>query len=175
MPEPELVRRFRVGGRRGDEAYSELVERHQASVVRLVGYLLGGFKDAEDVAQEAFVRGFTHRDGLRDEHRFAAWIRVIATRVAFNHRRESATRKRYHDQLDGGEPSLPDASAEARDLLANTLSQMSYAYREILVLRYVEELTLSEIGTVLNLGESATKMRLARAKDSFREQQRRSS
>jgi DNA-directed RNA polymerase specialized sigma24 family protein len=44
---------------------------------------------------------------------------------------------------------------------------MGYAYREILVLRYVEELSVTEIGEVLNLGESATKMRLLRAREEF--------
>lgn len=173
VPEPELVGRFRAGGRKGDEAYSELVERHQSWVVRLVGYLLGGFKDAEDVAQEAFVRGFLHRDALRDNHGFRPWIRVIATRVAFNQRRQRATQQKYHDQIETPQSVMPDGSPEARDLLSNVLGRLTYPYREILVLRYVEELSINEIADALSLGTSAAKMRLSRAKEAFREQQTR--
>lgn len=168
VPEAELVQRFRSGGRAGDDAYSELVERHQAWMVRLVGYLLGGFADAEDVAQEAFVRGFLHRDDLSDNHGFKPWVRVIATRVAFNTRRASAARKRYHGQVQAPATNdMPDASPEARQLLEQVLGKLPYAFREVLVLRYVEELSIAEIATQLNLGESAAKMRLARARDEF--------
>ena len=167
VAETELVRRFRSGGKRGDEAYSELVERHQAWLVRLVGYLLGSFTDAEDVAQEAFVRGFLHRNGLVDDHRFKAWIRVIATRVAFNARRDQATRQRYLNQIQIRESTMPDASPEARQLLTEVLGKLPYAFREILVLRYVEELSIADIAQQLDLGESAAKMRLSRARIEF--------
>lgn len=167
VDEAELVRRFREGGRAGAEAYSELVQRQQAWVIRLVAYLLGSFADAEDVAQEAFVRGFTHRDSFQKGDHFRAWIRTIATRVAFNHRREANTRKRYHDAAMGADDSAPNEASEVRDLLEHVLAELPYAYREILVLKYVEELPLSVIGEMLNLGESAAKMRLMRAREDF--------
>lgn len=166
VPEAELVQRFRSGGRAGDEAYSELVERHQAWLVRLVGYLLGGFADAEDVAQEAFVRGFLHRQDLHDNHGFKPWVRVIATRAAFNARRARVTQQRYHEQVQEPETTeMPDASPEARQRLERVLGSLPYAFREVLVLRYVEELSIAEIAEQLNLGESAAKMRLARARN----------
>jgi len=169
VPEPELIRSFRSGGKSGDEAYSELVRRYQSNIVRLVGYLLGDSAEAEDVAQEAFVKAFMARDGFDRGDNFAAWIRTIATRVAFNCRRDSATRERYHAAF--AEPSdglhMAGDDAEVRDLLTNVLARLSYAYREILVLRYVEELSVAEIGEILELGESATKMRLLRAREEF--------
>lgn len=162
-----MIRRFRAGGRSGDQAYSELVRRHQGWVVRLTGYLLGSFAEAEDVAQEAFVRGFTARESFRAGDNFKGWLRVIATRVAYNHRRDAKTRQRYHDQLVAPEPPATTAATEAKDLLAKVMSRLSYAYREVLVLRYVEELPLVEIASLLNLGESAAKMRLSRARSEF--------
>lgn len=167
MPEPELVRQFRAGGRQGDEAYAELVQRYQAWVVRLTGHLLDSSADAEDVCQEAFVRGFIHRAGLTDNHGFKPWLRVIATRVAYNARREQATRRRYHEQVARPGLGAPDASGEARDLLLSVLRRLPYVFREVLVLRYVKELSIAEIALQLNLGESATKMRLTRARDEF--------
>lgn len=167
-PEDELVRRIRQPGREGAEAYSELVRRHQSRIVRLVGYLLGDLSEAEDVAQEAFVRGFAARETFDRGDNFGAWIRTIATRVAFNCRRDRATRDRYH--AEAPPPALvasPAVEAEARDLLEQVLPKLSYAYREVLVLRYVEELSLGEIASMLNLGESAAKMRLSRAREEF--------
>ncbi len=167
VDEAELIQRFRDGGRAGDEAYSELVQRQQAWVVRLVGYLLGNFSDAEDVAQEAFVRAFMHRETFQRGDNFRAWIRTIATRVAFNHRREAKTRLRYQEQVDVAAESPASTAAEVRDLLDHVLGQLPYAYREILVLKYVEDLSVTEIGALLNLGESAAKMRLMRAREAF--------
>ena len=167
VSESELVRRFRAGGREGDEAYSELVVRYQARIVRLVGYLLGSSADAEDVAQEAFVRAFLARDSFSRGDEFGAFIRTIATRVAFNCRRDTATRQRYHEQVPRPESPGGDDDAAARDLIERVLNGLSYAYREILVLRYVEELSLREIAGMLNLGESAAKMRLMRARTEF--------
>jgi RNA polymerase sigma-70 factor, ECF subfamily len=168
VPESELIRSFRLGGKSGDEAYSELVRRYQSQIVRLVGYLLGDPAEAEDVAQEAFVKAFMARETFDRGDNFAGWIRTIATRVAFNCRRDSATRERYHaafaEPFDGLH-AVDDG--EVRNLLANVLRKLSYAYREILVLRYVEELSVQEIGEILDLGESATKMRLLRAREEF--------
>ncbi|MEY4514258.1 MAG: polymerase sigma factor SigW [Pseudomonadota bacterium] len=166
--EDVLVRRFRQPGQEGDEAYSELVRRYQTRVVRLVGYLLGDASEAEDVSQEAFVRAFSARDTFDRGDNFAAWIRTIATRVAFNCRRDKATRDRYHAEVEPPSATTsPAVEAEARNLLEQVLPQLSYAYREVLVLRYVEELSIGEIANMLNLGESAAKMRLSRARDEF--------
>lgn len=163
------MRRFRQQNRDGDEAYSELVRRYQQRVVRLIGYLLGSMSEAEDVAQEAFVRGFSARDSFDRGDNFGGWIRTIATRAAFNCRRENATRERYHADLARPADDAPsDMETEARDLLQQVLPKLSYSYREVLVLRYVEELPLAEIATMLNLGESAAKMRLMRAREEFR-------
>jgi RNA polymerase sigma-70 factor (ECF subfamily) len=167
IPEQELVGRFREGGKAGVEAYSELVARYQSQIVRMVGYLLGNSSDAEDVAQEAFVRAFTAKDSFAKGDNFGAWIRTIATRVAFNCRRENATRQRYQAQAPTSDDPGYDRGVEARDLLTRALGKLSYAYREILVLRYVEELPLTEIAQMLNLGESAAKMRLLRARGEF--------
>jgi RNA polymerase sigma-70 factor (ECF subfamily) len=61
----------------------------------------------------------------------------------------------------------PAVEAEARNLLEQVLPKLSYASREVLVLRYVEELSIAEIASMLNLGESAAKMRLSRAREEF--------
>ncbi len=160
-----LVRAARKGGSSGEDAFSELIQRHQSKIVRLAGYLLSNFSEAEDVAQEAFVRAYLALDRLPEDANFEAWMRVIVTRLAYNHRRDSKTRSKYHDQIEA--PRASSDNFAEREALSKVLAELSYPYREILVLRYVEEMSVKEIADVLDLGLSATKMRLLRAREQF--------
>lgn len=157
-------------GLRGQLAFEQLVDRHQSWLVRLLMHFLGSRSDAEDVAQDAFVRAFLSIGDCSDGKLFRAWLRVIARRLAFNHRRDARTRAQYEEKsaaLKGTSASSEAGGLEGRDLLEQALSQLSYPYREIVVLRFVEELPLKEIASVLEIGNSAAKMRLARARGEF--------
>ncbi len=71
--------------RNGDhEAYRELVSRYQGHVYGLAYSLVGNWADAQDIAQETFVRAYTNLDQLREPSRFAAWLRRVAFSVAMN-------------------------------------------------------------------------------------------
>ncbi len=165
-----LVIRASERGLQGQLAFEQLVDRHQNWLVRLLMHLLGSRSDAEDVAQDAFVRAFLSIEDCSDGSLFRAWLRVIARRLAFNHRRDARTRSKYEERSAAliettTQPS--SARLEGRDLLEQALAGLSYPYREIVVLRFVEELPLKEIASVLEIGNSAAKMRLARARTEF--------
>ncbi len=162
----ELIALARRGGPRGRGAFGDLVDRHHAWIVRLVRYLLAGSAAAEDVAQEAFVRAFLALPHYDERGDFTAWLRVIATRVAFNHRRSESTREHYHGMIKP--PEACKSTVVERDALEHALSRISYASREILILRYVEELSIKEIANILHIGSSAAKMRLMRARVQLR-------
>jgi len=139
----------------------------------LLGYLrslLGDVALAEDAAQRTWLRAYLSLSKLQEPRAFRGWLRRIATRTAFNLRRDRSTRDRY-EQVVPGPMSDPGhtGAVEAHDALMSGLEQLSYPYREILVLRYVEDLDMEEIQTLLGLGASATKMRLKRARDAFRD------
>ncbi len=166
----QLVRAAQKRGLAGQLAFETLVDRHQQWLVRLLMHLLGSQSDAEDVAQEAFVRAFLAIDDCTRPDGFRAWLRVIARRLAFNHRRDARTRTMYQDkagELSEQTAASPSGAVEGRQILDLALSRISYAYREIMVLRFVEELPLRDIAAVLEIGESAAKMRLARARTEF--------
>ena len=151
-------------------AFGELARREQAWLLRYLAYVLGGLSDAEDVAQEVLARAFRGIRSYRGESSFRSWLRVIATRLAYNHsrsilarrRREASAREVGHDV----QPS-PHAALAARDIVEQVLAQLPYPYREVLLLRHVEELSLDEIADLLDIGLSAAKMRLGRARDQF--------
>jgi len=163
----------RVAGKRGlagQLAFEKLVDRHQQWLVRLLTHLLGSQSDAEDIAQEAFIRAFLAIESCGDGSRFRGWLRVLARRLAFNHRRDAKTRARYEERsgmLAAHNVAPMSGAVEGRDLLKQVLGVLAYPYREIMVLRFVEELPVKEIAGVLEIGESAAKMRLSRARAEF--------
>jgi len=160
----ELLDIARGGSRRSLGAYETLVRRHQGRVLRLATYLLTSDADAQDVTQEVFLRAHDNLSRLEQGSSFAAWTRVVATRLCFNLKRDRATRA-HNEQADAEERSTSPSSA--RTAVEWTLAQLPYPYREVLILRFVEELSLEEIAETLDIGLSAAKMRLSRARQSF--------
>ncbi len=157
-------------GIEGQLAFEKLVDRHQQWLVRLLMHFLNSQSDAEDIAQEAFIRAFLAIESCGDGSRFRGWLRVLARRLAFNYRRDAKTRARYEERsgvLAARSTAPISGQVEGRDLLKQVLSELAYPYREIMVLRFVEELSLKEIAKVLEIGESAAKMRLSRARAEF--------
>ena len=172
LPDESLVARARRGGASGRAAFDALVRRHEHWLVRMLTLMVGQ-AEAADVAQEAFVRAYLAIGRYEGNTGFRAWIRVIASRQAFNRRRAAQTRRRKTGEMQRlAEPvRAPQAGVAerigAREVVQTILPTLSYPYREILVLRYVEELALSDIAAILDIGSSAAKMRLTRAREAF--------
>lgn len=166
--EVELVRIAATGRGDAHRAYEELVRRYQGWLVRLLTQLLDGRQaEAEDLAQETFVRGYLALPELGEGVAWRAWLRVVATRLAYNANRNRATRRRLLEDRPTGPESVPPPALAERQVLDRALGGLSYPYREILILRHVEELPLEEIATLLDIGLSAAKMRLKRAREAF--------
>lgn len=157
----------------GKRAFEILVKRHQPWLGRLLGNLMNNKSDVEEVLQNTFVRAFFALPKFRGDASFKTWLRVIASREAFNHYRRYGNKPEYASEvLEETTPDVRDSAQERfgqRDALVKALAKVPYPYREILVLRYVEELSLEEIGASLELGKSATKMRLKRAREFFKD------
>lgn len=164
--ELRLIRRAQGGGSDGQAAFDNLVLLHQARLVRLMRHLLGS-ADAEDMAQEAFVRAYMALDRIQPNAPFWPWLSTIATRLAYNRRRDAKTRKRYEDRIEI-QCGAKNTTSE-KQVIMRVFDKLSYPYREILVLRYVEELSIEHIAKMLGLGVSAAKMRILRARTEFKE------
>lgn len=168
-----LVAVARARGPAGQRAFACLVARHEAWLLRYLRYMLRSSTDAEETAQEVLLRAYSGLAQLADGASFRSWLRVIATRLAYNRTRDQRTRRDREreagvlrgEHLDAIEA---DGGLAARDSLEKVLGRLSYPYREILLLRYVEELPVEEIAALLDIGLSAAKMRLKRAREHFR-------
>ena len=81
LSDAQLVEGTRNGKR---DAYAELVARYQGHVYGLAYSLVDNWAEAQDIAQEAFIRAYCNLDGLKDPSRFAAWLRRVAFSVAMD-------------------------------------------------------------------------------------------
>lgn len=156
-----------LGGDR--EAFRILVDRHYGRCVRIATHLLGNREDAEDAAQETFLRAYRHLAKYEERERFAAWLLRILTnqcRTQLARRRAEAARDAVDDvdaeALPLDEP-LPSERAGLREELRHALACLPPDQREAVVLRFGEELTYDEMAAVTGAGVSALKMRVQRA------------
>ena len=148
---------------------------------KIVGYLrrLVGDAEAEDVAQETFVKVSRSLDGFRGESQLSTWIYRIATNAALDHLRRpsdapSARREHGTGEDDGPDdaPLADDAPLhdallirkEMSDCIRGLVNDLPENYRTVMVLADLEELTNAEIGDVLGLTLNTVKIRLHRAR-----------
>lgn len=166
--------------RRGDtEAYRWLVERHQDRVYGLAYRVIGSAPEAEEAAQDAFLRAWRALPGFRGEARFSTWLHRIAVRCAYDasaRLRERRSRERSYEELvetPGGEavvaaPAEPNPGADAPELPARLLARLSEVQRAVVTLYYVEDQPVGEIARILELPASTVKTHLHRARAALR-------
>ena len=158
--------------RAGDEAaYRWLLARYRARVVRLAAHVLRREGEAEDVAQEAFLRAFRRLPSFRGEGRFSAWLFGIAIRLCLDRRRSAWWTRQVPEEAAPPPPSSPTAAADAADtrlLVEALLDRLSPPMRAALVLREMEGLDYDEIVATLGIPVGTVRSRLHAARAHFR-------
>ena len=166
MDDAALVARARAGDR---QAFAALVQRHQAAVYRVCYRVLGNREDAEDAAQEAFLRAYRKLASFRGESAFGTWLLRLAINVALNERgrRRVFLRRGGPDappeatgQASVGAASGPEAGllrAEAAAQLQRALRSLRPDHRAAVVLRDLEGLPYAEVAAVLAVPEGTAK------------------
>jgi RNA polymerase sigma factor (sigma-70 family) len=153
-------------GRR--DLFSQLVERY-LPVVHAVAYAkVGNRSEAEDIAQEAFLRGYQSLSDLREPGKFGSWIRGIARNVAGTAMRKRASQEAIRRNLAETLPEAFHSSPERDELHALLRSQvmaMDEDPREVLLLYYFAGNSIREMAESLEISTEAAKKRLQRARD----------
>ncbi len=171
--EAELVERARNGD---VAAFEALVRAHQEVAVRTAWVVSGGTDDAEDAAQEGFVKAFGALHRFRAGSPFRPWLLAIVANEARNRRRAAGRREALalripEDRRAGGAAPSPEAAVlagERRDALLTGLARLSEADREVITLRYLLELSEAETAATLDVPPGTVKSRLSRALDRLR-------
>jgi RNA polymerase sigma-70 factor, ECF subfamily len=161
---------------RGDaDALAELVRLHQAYVFRLALSVLGpGFEaDAEDVAQEAFIRAAERLQGFRGECRFLTWLHRLTLNLALDRRRRARWSRphldlevleRRADRTRERDPFTVAAEAERARRLHRCLDGLPESLRSVIHLRYWLDLPIEEIAATLRIPLGTVKSHLHRGR-----------
>lgn len=169
--ERELIRRAKKGD---SDAFRLLVEEYQTAVYRLALRMCGE-SGAEDAAQEAFVAAWRGLPRFRGECRFSTWLYRLTTNAAIDY-----LRREQKQRTDGDLDDLPLADdspspqeqaerSETQQRVRKALAALSEEHRQILLLRYMQELDYGEIAQALHISEGTVKSRINRAKARLRE------
>ncbi|HVU53367.1 MAG TPA: sigma-70 family RNA polymerase sigma factor [Polyangia bacterium] len=179
LEEQRLVDRCLAGD---VEAFRPLVNRYQRVCYSVALRMLGTRVDAEDVSQQAFVDAFNALDGFHAEGRaraFSTWLlRIVVNRSKDVLKSKKRTEEPLDDEAPVTEavfaydPPSPETNAsrgERRHHLEAALLQVAPKYREVLILKDIEELSYEEIHDVLQLPLTTLKIRVVRARAMLRE------
>lgn len=167
LEEASLITR----ARNGDQvAFSQLVERYQVAVYNLCYRMLGQSEEAEDAAQEVFLRIYRQLGAYNSAHRFSTWVLSIASHYCIDQlRKRRLTVVPIESIINWARSRQPQPDdlaleGEQRDQIQALLHRLPEKYRLALVLRYWHDLSYSEMAQVMKLPENTVKTRLHRAR-----------
>jgi RNA polymerase sigma-70 factor (ECF subfamily) len=149
----ELVQEVRNGSRR---AFTDLMRRHQQRVYWTARRLIGNHDDAEDVAQETFVKAYLSLGDFRGDSSFFTWLYRIAVNLSLNalRKRQLITYIRESDLMrrvipGGDDPSEELQGREAESRLQKAVERLPEKQKAVFVLRFFDGLTYEEIAVLL--------------------------
>ncbi|CAN2253437.1 MULTISPECIES: RNA polymerase sigma factor SigW [Bacillus] len=173
--------------KKGDQnAFADIVDIYKDKIYQLCYRMLGNVHEAEDIAQEAFIRAYVNIDSFDTNRKFSTWLYRIATNLTIDRIRKKKP-DYYLDAEVAGTEGLTMYSQIAADgvlpedaivslELSNTIQQkilkLPDKYRTVIVLKYIDELSLIEIGEILNIPVGTVKTRIHRGREALRKQLR---
>jgi RNA polymerase sigma-70 factor, ECF subfamily len=168
-------------------AFEELVCRYQSRLLTVLRHLVGNREQAEDLAQEVFLRVYRARKGYQPGAKFATWLYTIANHVAANALRNQSRRHEVTLQTrdsgplgaqplnkmlqasSGQMPARQLDKREMREIVRMSLDSLNNRQRMAILLSKFEEMSYDDIGEVMELSAKAVKSLLSRARENLRE------
>jgi RNA polymerase sigma-70 factor (ECF subfamily) len=164
----DVVRRVLAGE---TNAYALLVDAYKNPILQLAYRMTGSLADADDLAQDAFIRAFRNLHRYDPERPFFTWLYTVALNGIRNHLKKKQREEtrlvdsdwtdiKADDETPGMEERIDDA--RAAQMLERALERLPVDQREVLVFRYYLGLSLEETSDVMGISLSAAKMRIYR-------------
>ena len=177
--ETRLARRALKGDQ---QAFAEIVALYQDKLYHMAFRMLGSRQEAEDVTQEAFLRVYRNLDRYDESMKFSTWIYRIATNLCIDRLRKRKqtysldAESSEHEGLDGyalipGDDRTPESEmllTETQRIVREAIETLPAKYKSVMVLRYLHDLSLQEIGEVLDMPVTTVKTRVHRGREFLR-------
>lgn len=170
QPDSELVRQIQSGEA---AAFDELMQRYKRPVVNFIFRMLGNAEDADDIAQDVFVRVYQNLDTWRPETKFSTWLFALARNAAIDRIR---WRSRHRTESIESEPEIAASSGtseavDAREIgnqIAAAVAKLPEDQKTAILLSEYQGMSYAEIADVMRCSEKSVESRLYRAKQTLR-------
>ena len=158
--------------------YEILIRRHQNKVFNVLYRFFGNYETSQDISQETFLTAYNKLAMFGGKSAFSTWLCQIALNKARDMRRSDGAEALNEDVADhdetlaGADTARPDYRAEQgqeNDRIQGVLNRMPAHYREVLILKHLEEYSIEEIAAMLNESLENVKVRTFRARQMFKQ------
>jgi len=161
----DLMQRVRNGDML---AFSQIVDKYKNRLMNVIGRMVQGNEEAEDIVQETFMRVYQHRDSFDFRHCFSTWLYTIALNLARNELRKRK-RFKFFDifDLQGKEAEIAvemELPSNLPQALERAIEGLPDKYKMAFVLRDVQELPYEEVAQIMNIPLGTVKSRVNRAR-----------
>ncbi|MCM3598832.1 RNA polymerase sigma factor SigW [Metabacillus idriensis] len=173
--------------KKGDQnAFAEIVDIYKDKIYQLCYRMLGNSHEAEDIAQEAFIRAYVNINSYDMDKKFSTWLYRIATNLTIDRIRKKKPDYYLDAEVTGTEGltmysqvaadvALPEDQVETMELqqmIQKEILKLPDKYRSVIVLKYIDELSLIEISEILDMPIGTVKTRIHRGREALRKQLR---
>ena len=155
-----------------DSTFEAIMDAHLYNIYRLCCWFVQDKTAAEDVTQEVFLRAYQHLSGFRGESKIETWLYRIAVNESKRYLRSWSIRHIFYQ----AEPDVQGVleieegvvKKEEWRRLATVIAKLPFRHRQIIILHYYEELSIEEIGEILEISSGAVYTRLHRAREKLK-------
>lgn len=174
--------------KKGDQsAFGDVVAFYQNKVYQICYRMVGNAHEAEDLAQEAFIRAYVNIQSFDENRKFSTWLYRIATNISIDRIRKKKPDYFLDAEVKGTEglnlysqlpidQAQPDEEVESLEIQAyiqKEIMELPAKYRSVIALRFLDELSLAEISEVLDIPVGTVKTRIHRGREALRKRLRR--
>ncbi|WP_407271797.1 RNA polymerase sigma factor SigW [Radiobacillus sp. PE A8.2] len=173
--------------KRGDHAaFEDVVDFYQNKVFQVSFRIIGNTHEAEDIAQEAFIRAFVNIQSYDESRKFSTWLYRITTNLTIDRIRKKKPDYFLDAEVQGtdgldmysqlpADQALPEEEVESLEIqtyIQKEIMELPAKYRSVIALRFVEELSLNEISEILDIPVGTVKTRIHRGREALRKRLR---
>ena len=151
-------------------AFEDLVREHQRMIHALCYRMTGSLADAEDLAQETFIRAYHHWEDFRGDAQISSWLYRIALNQCLNWRKRTARREQLHREWSQDGPAAGEQVPRRSEQIQDALLKLSPEQRAAVVLTTYDGLSHAEVARVLGCAETTVSWRLFAARRILKQQ-----